>query len=82
LAILDVLKQGARAEVSHVVDFATTPVGPFYTIDQMVATGRNTVRNVGTEAGIASPFKGQMRYRGQGVLGRIRGRLPGRFRRF
>lgn len=84
MTIVDVLIRGAKAELSHVVDFATTPVGPFTTVDSMVVTARNTVRNVGTEAGIASPFRGQLRgqLRGQGILTRIRGRLPTRLRRY
>ena len=88
MTIADVLIRGGKQEISHVVDFATTPVGPFYTVDQMVATARNTVRNVGTEAGIASPFRGQLRgqlggrFGNRGMLTKIRGRFPSRLRRY
>ena len=84
MTIADVLIRGAKQGISHVVDFATTPVGPFTTIDQMVSTARNTVRNVGSEVGIASPFRGQLRgqIRGRGALTKIRGRFPTRLRRY
>ena len=84
MTIADVLIRGAKQGISHVVDFATTPVGPFTTIDLMVATARNTIRNVGSEAGIASPFRGQFRgqLRDRGALTKVRGRFPARLRRY
>lgn len=83
MTIVDVLIRGGKQEISHVVDFATTPVGPFATVDQMVTTARRTVRDVGAEAGVTRPgrFTGQFRGQLGGRLAGIRARFP-RLRRY
>jgi len=58
--VVDVLIRGARREIQHVIDFATTPVGPFETVDKMVKTARQTVRDVASEVGVRIPFRGQV----------------------
>jgi len=74
MTVVDVLIRGGKQEISHVIDFATTPVGPFTTLDQMITTARRTVRDVGSQAGVTRPG----RYRGQvGTrVEAIRGRFP------
>ncbi|MFB0543214.1 MAG: hypothetical protein ACETVR_00385 [Candidatus Bathyarchaeia archaeon] len=83
MTVADVLIRGARQEVQHVIGFATTPTGPFSTVDQMVTTARQTVRNVGAEVGLRGPGMRGSRFRGQ--LGTrveaLRGRFP-RLRRY
>ncbi|GAH56529.1 unnamed protein product, partial [marine sediment metagenome] len=44
MPVIDVLMRGARQQVQHVVNLATTPRGPFAAIDQAVTSARSTVR--------------------------------------
>jgi len=60
MTVVDVLVRGAKKEVEHLIDFATTPMGPFSTVDKMVATARGTVRDVASEVGVRVPFRGQL----------------------
>ncbi|GAH30374.1 unnamed protein product [marine sediment metagenome] len=83
--------RGARQQVQHVINLATTPTGPFAAIDQMVTSARSTVRNVGAEVGLRGPglrgsrLSGQVGTRLRGQVGtrvsEIRGRFP-RLRRY
>lgn len=78
MTVIDVLLRGVKQEAQHVIGFATTPTGPFSTIDQMITTARSTVRNVGSEVGVTVPGLREGRLRGQvgtRVSG-IRGRFP------
>jgi len=83
MTILDVLIRGAKQETQHVIGFAKTPTGPFSTVDQMVTTARQTVRDVGSEVGLRTPglrgssLRGQMGTR----FDTIRGKFP-RLRRY
>lgn len=82
MTIVDVLMRGAKQEVQHVINFATTPTGPFTTVDQMVTTARQTVRSAGAEAGVGvsgrvGGYRGQLGSR----VTSMRGRFP-RARRY
>jgi hypothetical protein len=78
MTVIDVLLRGARQEAQHVIGFATTPTGPFTTVDQIVTTARQTVRDLGAEVGVTVPGLGGGRMRGQvGTrISEIRGRFP------
>jgi len=83
MTILDVLIRGAKQETQHVIGFAKTPTGPFSTVDSMVTTARQTVRDVGSEIGVRTPGLRGNRLRGQmGTrFDSIRGKFP-RLRRY
>jgi len=83
MTIMDVLMRGVKQEAQHVIGFATTPKGPFTTVDQIVTTARQTVRDVGSEVGVTRPGRLPGQFRGQfgGRLSGIRGKFP-RLRRY
>jgi len=71
---IDTLIRGVKQEGTIVRSFATTPKGPFETIDRMVRTARSTVRGTARAAGVPS-LRGQLK--GQKKLGyRIFGKNP------
>jgi len=64
-AISEILAEGIRRQTGTLIEFATTPVGPFQTLDRMVANARRTIRDVTSAVGIAVPA-----LRGHGFLRR------------
>jgi hypothetical protein len=71
---IDTLRRGMKQEGAIIRNLATSPQGPFGTIDKMVKTARTTVRNTARAAGVPS-LRGQLK--GQKKLGyRIFGKSP------
>lgn len=71
---INTLLRGVKQEGAIIRNLATSPQGPFGTIDKMVKTARTTVRNTARAAGVPS-LRGQLK--GQKKLGyRIFGKNP------
>ena len=66
------LMSGAKNQARILKGFATTPTGPFQTVDRMIASGRSTARRVIGSTGM----KGM---KGQKFLGRKIRRSVGSF---
>jgi len=44
--VIDVARKGVRSVANALVEFVTTPKGPFETVDEIVKTTRETARDV------------------------------------
>lgn len=55
MSAVDIVVRGAKQQVGNVIDFVTTPVGPFETVDKMVKNTRNTARSLLRQVGVRAP---------------------------
>jgi len=92
MTVVDAVLRGAQREARIMADFATSPRGPFETVDMMVKTVRTTARDAARSVGfsplhgmhgmsLGSRVKPLMKIpskllRGQNVLGQTIRRLP------
>lgn len=54
-AIIDVIMRGVQREAGNVMDFLTTPKGPFETVDAVVKDARLTAREALEQVGVSVP---------------------------